>query len=253
MKRLLPFLLFPMLALVSCAGQQEALRPDRAEQIVTHEVRYGESWESIAGDFYGDGSRAAALASYNGGDPQRPPEPGSGIRIPLTGKDIRTLESKLEAADLYNEGLDLASSGNYAGAVERFRIALERDPRFADASFNLAVTYQKLGLHDKASTVLESLVMRHPENPDYLFALGHSYFRTGAFDRAEKSFLGALSIDPDHLKSLFALATVYEREGKIEEARNRFAEYIIRDSGGEWAEEARSRLERLNKTREGER
>jgi Tfp pilus assembly protein PilF len=137
--------------------------------------------------------------------------------------------------------------------VERFRIALERDPRFADASFNLAVTYQKLGLHDKASTVLESLVMRHPENPDYLFALGHSYFRTGAFDRAEKSFLGALSIDPDHLKSLFALATVYEREGKIEEARNRFAEYIIRDSGGEWAEEARSRLERLNKTREGER
>jgi tetratricopeptide (TPR) repeat protein len=242
-----PILLF---LLASCAGQQEVLRPDRADQIVTHEARYGETWESIATDFYGDGSRAGALALYNGADPERPPEPGSGVRIPLTGRDIRTLGSKLDAAESNNQGLDLASRGDYAGAVERFRSALERDPGFTDASYNLAVTYQKLGLHEKASTVLENLVLRHPNNADYYFALGHSYFRTESLDRAEKSFLKALSIDPDHLKSLFSLATVYEKEGKIEEARVRLAEYIVRDPEGEWAEEARSRLERLNRALE---
>jgi tetratricopeptide (TPR) repeat protein len=250
MKLSLSFLPILLLLFVSCAGQQEALRPDRADQIVTHEARYGETWESISEDFYGDGSRADALAVYNGTDPGNPPEPGSGVRIPLTGRDIRTLESRLEAAESNNEGLDLASRGDYAGAVERFRSAIERDPAFTDASYNLAVTYQKLGLHDKASTVLENIVLRHPNNPDYLFALGHSCFRTGSLERAENSFLAALSIDPDHLKSLFALATVYEKEGKIEEARVRLAEYIVRDPEGEWSEEARSRLERLNRALE---
>jgi tetratricopeptide (TPR) repeat protein len=247
---LLSLLLF---LLASCAGRKELLRPDRAEQIVTHEARYGETWESIATDFYGDDERAEALARYNGADPLAPPEPGVGVRIPLSRGDVRSLRSRLDAVEIYNEGLDLATQGDYAGAVERFRDALERDSGFADASFNLAVTYRKLGLHDKAATVLEDLVMRNPGNPEYLFALGHARFSSGGLAAAEKSFGEALSVDPGHLKSLFALATVLEREGKIEKARDRFVEYLIRDPEGEWAAEARSRVERLNRALEEER
>ena len=253
MKRIclvLPLFLF---VLVSCAGRKDMIRPERADQIVTHEARYGETWESIAGDFYGDGSRAEALARYNESDPLAPPEPGEGVRIPLSKGDVRSLRSKLDAVEIYNEGLDLASQGDYAGAVERFRNALDRDSGFADASFNLAVTYRKLGLHDRAATVLENLVTRHPENPDYLFALGHARFSSGELGVAEMCFHEALSIDPGHLKSLFALATALEKEGKIEKARDRLVEYLIRDPDGEWAAEARSRVERLNRVLEEER
>ncbi len=247
-------LLLPiLLVLASCAGHKDVLRPERAEQIVTHEARYGETWESIATDFYGDGERAEALALYNGADPLTPPEPGTGVRIPLSRGDVRSLRSRLDTVEIYNEGLDLAAQGDYAGAVERFRGALERDPGFADASFNLAVTYRKLGLHDKAATVLEDLVMRHPKNPEYIFALGHARFSSGGLAAAEKSFLEALSIDPGHLKSLFALAAVLEKEGKMEKARDRFVEYLIRDPEGAWAAEARSRVERLNRELEEER
>jgi tetratricopeptide (TPR) repeat protein len=251
MKRISLLLLLSVL--VSCAGQKDVLRPGRAEQIVTHEARYGETWESIANDFYGDGERAEALACYNGSDPLVQPEPGEGVRIPLSKGDVRSLRSRLDAVEIYNDGLDLASGGDYAGAVERFRGALERDPDFADASFNLAVTYRKLGLHERAATVLENLVTRNPDNPEYLFALGHARFSSGELGAAEKDFLEALSADPGHLKSLFALAAVLEKEGKIEKARDRFVEYLIRDPKGEWAAEARSRVERLNRALEEER
>ena len=246
-------LLIVLLFIGSCAGQKDALRPGRAEQIVTHEARYGETWASIASDFYGDEERAEALARYNGSAPEMPPEPGKGVRIPLTRGDVRSLRSRLDAVEIYNEGLDLASGGDYAGAVEQFRIALERDPDFPDAAFNLAVTYRKLGLHDRAATVLEDLVTRYPNNPDYLFALGHARFSTGDFAAAERSFLDALKVEPGHLKSLFALATVLEKQDEIEKARDRLVEYLIRDPDGEWAEEARNRVERLNRVLEDDR
>jgi len=252
MKRMV---LLPMLLalVVSCAGRKDVIRPERAEQIVTHEARYGETWESISKDFYGDEERAGALARYNGFDPLEPPRPGEGVRIPLSSGDVRSLRSRLDAVEIYNEGLDLASQGDYAGAVERFRGALERDAEFADASFNLAVTYRKLGLYERAATVLEDLVIRHPKNPEYLFALGHARFGSGELDAAEKRFLEALSADPGHLKSLFALAAVLERKGELEKARDRFVEYLVRDPEGEWASEARSRVETLNRELEGKR
>jgi tetratricopeptide (TPR) repeat protein len=238
-----------LLLAASCAGRKDALRPERADQIITHQVQYGETWVSIAEDFYGDESRSGDLAAYNGGDPDQQPEPGSGVRIPLQKADVRKLRSKLDAADVYNEGLDLVSSGDYAGAIEMFRSALELDPGLGEASFNLAVTYQKLGLHERAATVLEDLVTRQPENPEYLFALGNARFHSGDLEGAEEAFLSALEIDPNHLKALFSLAVVYEKRGDLERAANRLAEYIVREPDGEWSAEARDRLQRINEAR----
>lgn len=253
MRRSAVLLALILLLAASCAGRKDTLRPERADQIITHQVQYSETWVTIAEDFYGDDSRAGDLALYNGGDPERPPEPGSGVRIPLMRADVRRLRSKLDAADIYNEGLDLVSSGDYASAIDKFRSALEMDPGLREASFNLAVTFQKLGLHERASTVLEGLVTREPGNPDYLFALGHANFHVGNLQGAEGAFLDALEIDPNHLKALFSLATVYEKMGELEKAANRLTEYIIREPDGEWSAEARERLERVNRAREEKR
>ena len=70
-----------LLLAVSCAGRKETLRPERAEQIITHQVQYGETWVTIAEDFYGDDSRAGDLALYNGVDQERLPEPGGGTSL----------------------------------------------------------------------------------------------------------------------------------------------------------------------------
>ncbi|MCK4236365.1 MAG: tetratricopeptide repeat protein, partial [Candidatus Krumholzibacteria bacterium] len=119
------------------------------------------------------------------------------------------------------------------------------DPIFSDASFNLAVTYQKLGLHRNAAAVLEDLMSRFPDNPGYLFALGHSLYHIGDLGGARETFSDVLSIDPGHLKALFSLAVVCEKMGREDEARRMWVEYLELDPKGEWAVEARSHLESL--------
>jgi tetratricopeptide (TPR) repeat protein len=234
-------------AIASCGGGGKNVGTGIPAGTVTHKVVPGESWASISEDYYGSASRAEALADFNGADHSAPPPAGKGIRIPLSPGDLDKLESRLDAAAVYNEGLDLAVSGDYAGAVERFREALEKDPGLREASFNLAVTYQKLGLQSNAETVLEDLVMKEPGNARYYFALGNSRFYQGDYNQAAKTFLQALDADPGHLQSLYSLAVCQEKMGDESKAKETWRRYLELDSGSEWAAAARARLEALEK------
>jgi tetratricopeptide (TPR) repeat protein len=210
--------------------------------MVTHKVVPGESWESISLDFYGSSSNSGALARFNGMDPSDPPRAGTGIRVPLSAGDLDRLDARLDAAAVYNEGLDLAASGDFASAIKRFQAALEEDPQFLDASFNLAVTYQKLGLHSDAEAVLEDLVAGAPGNADYCFALGSARFYQKEYDKAAKAFRMALDADPYHLKSTYSLAMSYERMGEESKASRMWRRYLELDPDSEWADEARAHL-----------
>ena len=225
-------------AMVSCGGGGRSVSTEEPARVVTHKVIPGESWVSISEDFYGTGTRAGALAQFNGEDAASPPPPGKGVRI---------LDSRLGAATIYNKGLDLAVMGDYAGAVENFREALREDPDFHEASFNLAVTYQKLGLHSNAETVLDDLVMKKPGNAGYYFALGNSRFHQDHYSDAARAFRRALDIDPGHLPSLYSLAVSQEKMGRESKAEDSWRRYLELDPDSEWADEARARLGALEK------
>jgi tetratricopeptide (TPR) repeat protein len=235
--------------LAGCAGKRGISPPKDIERVITHSVNSGETWESIAVDFYGNPERAEQLALYNGSDPQSALETGAGVRIPLTSRDLRELGDRLDAVAVYNHGLDLAAAGNYARAVEEFQKALEIDPLLSDASFNLAVTYQKLGLHSNAITLLEQLTARYPRIAPYEFALGHSYFHTGEFGAARDAFEAAYEADPEHHKSLFSLAVACEKTGELDRAIDLWQQYLERFPESERAESARFRLGALLDTR----
>ena len=234
-------------AMASCGGGRKSVSTGDTARIVTHKVIPGESWASISEDFYGSAVRAEALAQFNGMDPDASPPAGKGIRIPLSPEDLDILDSRLDAALIYNEGLDLAAMGDYAGAVEKFRDALSEDSDLHEASFNMAVTYQKLGLHSNAETVLEDLVMKEPGNAEYYFALGNSRFHQGHYSNAARAFRRALDDDPGHLPSLYSLAVSQEKMGEKSNAKGTWRKYLELDSDSEWADEARTRLGALEK------
>ena len=249
MKRIRTAILLLILAaaMASCGGGGKKVSTGEPARIVTHKVIPGESWASISEDFYGSGVRAEAIAQFNGADLTASPPAGKGIRIPLSPGDLDILDSRLDAASIYNEGLDLAVLGDYAGAVEKFREALKEDPDLHEASFNLAVTYQKLGLHSNAETVLEDLVMRERGNAEYYFALGNSRFHQGHYSKAARAFRRALDDDPGHLPSLYSLAVSQEKMGEKSKAKGTWRKYLELDSDSEWADEARTRLGTLEK------
>ena len=249
MNRLFAFVLLVILAaaMVSCGGGGKSVSTGKPASTVTHKVVPGESWASISEDFYGSADRAEALANFNRADLSAQPPSGKGIRIPLSPDDLDMLDSRLDAASIYNEGLDLAAKGDYAGAVDKFREALDEDSDLLEASFNLAVTYQKLGLHSNAETVLEDLVTKEPGNAEYYFALGNARFYQGNYSNAARAFRWALDADPGHLRALYSLAVSQEKMGDESKAKGTWRKYLELDPDSEWADEARARLGTLEK------
>jgi tetratricopeptide (TPR) repeat protein len=238
-------LIAALAVLAGCGGTRGVQQPGDIERVVTHSVRYGETWETIAEEFYGSAERADELAAFNGGVPETPLESGSGVRIPLTSRDLETLAERLDAAKANNRGLDLAGAGNFAEAVKEFQKALDTDPRFTDASYNLAVTYQKLGLYRNAETVFEGLAIRYPGNAAYRYGLGAARFRGGDYRRAREAFETALDIDPWYEEAHYSLAVTCEKLGDRETSKLLWREFLERFPGSDRAELARSRLDAL--------
>ncbi len=244
--------LFSCAALVSCAAERPAPRArEPVEQVVTHRVAQGESWRSIARDFYGDEDRAAALAGDNGMDAAVEPRAGSAVRVFLGARDAKRVANRLDAAREYNAGLDLAAEGNYAAAIGRFEESIKLDPDLVDASYNLAIAYQRLAYHKKAASILRDLVSVAPGNVAYRYALGASLLGAGDLDGAENAFLAALAVEPSHRKSIFSLAVVFEKRGAVEQAQERFRQYLSLDPRGEWADSARAHLKDLERLGRG--
>jgi tetratricopeptide (TPR) repeat protein len=233
----------------SCAGERpSSMVREPVEQVVTHRVAQGESWRSIARDFYGDENRAAALARDNGMEAAVEPRAGSAVRVFLSEREAKRVANRLDAAREYNAGLDLAAEGNCAAAIGRFEESIKLDPGLVDASYNLAIAYEKLAFHKKAASILEDLVSIAPGNVTYRYALGAALLGAGDLEGAEKAFLAILAAEPSHRKSLFSLAVVYEKRGAVEQAKDGFRRYLSLDSDGEWADSARAHLKALERS-----
>ena len=249
MRFVLRMILLSCAVWLSCAGERPAQRArSPVEQVVTHRVEQGETWRTIARDFYGDEDRAADLARDNGMDASAGPRAGSAVRVFLSERDVKRMRSRLDAAREYNAGLDLAAAGNYAAAVGRFEESIKLDPDLADASYNLALAYARLAYHKKAASILEDLVSVDPRNVPYRYALGVSLFGAGDLKGAEEAFLAVLAAEPSHRKALFSLAVAQEKRGAVERAADAFRRYLAIDSDGEWADAARTHLDALERS-----
>lgn len=231
----------------SCAVRRVPLEEKDVKRVITHVAAEGESWRSIAYDYYGERDRGGELAVYNGFGKSEKLRPGTGIKIPLSSRDLKSIRGSEEALSLYNGGLEQLNENNFAEAVDSFRRAIKMDPDLYDAYLNLAVTYQRMSLHEKAVVILKDLIVLNDSSPEYFYALGNSYYYTDKYGSAEKAFRRALRLEPEHLKSLFSLGILYEKWGDTENAFETWKRYLELDSGSAWSAKARSHLNSIRK------
>lgn len=228
--------------LAGCSSRTR--KPVEGEKVLTHVVSEGETLEDIADDYYGDPDRADDIRKFNLMKSDDVEE-GEVVRVYMNPEDMEALGRRRRARIPYNEALQQVARGSYLDATTKFREAVELDPDFAEARYNLGVAYQKLDAHDKAIEQFELAIDLRHKNPDYYYALGNSFFHLGEYGRAVAAFRRVLDLDPGHLKAQFSLAVSLENSGKPKRAAREWRRYLELDGDSEWADRARAHLAEL--------
>lgn len=89
-----------------------------------------------------------------------------------------------EGAMHYNEGLDFYSKGEYAKAINSFKIATQKDPDFVDAYYNLGSLYEYLKSYQSAIACFSKINQLNPSDSETIVKLAELYYRVGNYDRA---------------------------------------------------------------------
>jgi len=95
-------------------------------------------------------------------------------------------EKHADANVHFEEGLKLQEAGNYKGASEKYKRAVQTDATYAEAWSNLGYTYRKQGSFKKAVKAYKKAIKLSPNLAEAHEYLGEAYAEMGNFDLAEK-------------------------------------------------------------------
>lgn len=142
-----------------------------------------------------------------------------------------TDDSGENASVFFSTGLVLNRLGDKSGAVYSYKKALELQPNFYEASFNLGNLYLALKRYNFAIATLEKNIYMAGgvKRSQSLNSLGKAYLRVGNYNQAETSFQESINLQPSSLKPRFGLANLYLESGKLKESEKILNEILKLD------------------------
>jgi tetratricopeptide (TPR) repeat protein len=116
-------------------------------------------------------------------------------------------------------------------AAEHFEqaVAIKRDA--VDALFQLGMTYNDLGLYEKAGAIFSRALQYSPTDSALYYQLGMVAANRGYSREAEGYYLEGLRINPDHVLIQIALGRLYLSTNQVQSAIRVFREATQRDPG----------------------
>jgi tetratricopeptide (TPR) repeat protein len=127
-------------------------------------------------------------------------------------------QERIKAIELANRGADSFKNNLYDAAEKDLKQAIQTDPTYEIAYYNLGKVFQKQRKWDKAAEAFEQAVQHKPDNANYSYDLGESYFELKKLDLAEKAFKTASSTDPKLFKAWWRLGWVLKLLDRPKEA-----------------------------------
>jgi tetratricopeptide (TPR) repeat protein len=116
-------------------------------------------------------------------------------------------------------GVGYEDEKRFADAQKAFEHALEADPKFADAEYQLGTLVSLNGNSAVAMEHFERAVQMNPNHSLALGKLGNLYLQSGQFEKAREALLKAESVDPNNRETEYGLALAYSKLGNREEAK----------------------------------
>lgn len=186
---------------------------------------------------------------------------------------------------LNTEGQNLLQQGNYNGAIVHFKNALEKDPNFTEARFNLGLAYVETGKLDQAERefqkvqlqnphddrvgfqlarianfqnkpavavpLLDEYLAKHPDDAAAIEQLAFSATISGDPAAARRHLERALALEPDRVSARLALIHNFMTQGDRGNARQAIEELLAKDPESRPALHALAQLEAQERDPEG--
>ena len=148
-----------------------------------------------------------------------------------------------DAVQWFEFGCKLDSDRDtYGEAIEAYRLAIEADPRFADAHCNLGSVYFNQGRRDPARDCFERALGFEPGHLEANLNAAALFEEDGADEAALHHYKVALESDPLYADTHVSLALLYEKLSLPRRGRKHWRRYLQLDPGGAWGDIARRRL-----------
>ncbi|MDZ7261824.1 MAG: tetratricopeptide repeat protein, partial [candidate division KSB1 bacterium] len=137
-----------------------------------------------------------------------------------------------KASDWFQKG---AQASDLDQQIACYQKAIELDPSYTEAYYNLGFAYERKGQLDKALQSFGRALLSRPNKLDselrlkIVYELGIIYKKSGRYEEARESLSGALNLaskDETKIDILFQLGQVNVRLGAYDEAINQFKEAL---------------------------
>lgn len=128
-----------------------------------------------------------------------------------------------KADEAMTAGTEFMHAGDYAKALEQFKVAADIDTENEEVFFNLGFAHSRLGNEEEAVAAYQKTIEIFPDYGEAHNNLGNLFLKQKSFSKAIEHFKSALEIDPDHAAAHNNLGTALSRQSKISEAVPHFA------------------------------
>ena len=134
-------------------------------------------------------------------------------------------ENERSAQDWLLLGNLMDESGEKNNAIFMYQKAINTDPKYYKAYYNLANIYLGEERYNMAITNYKSAIKYNKTNPYVYYNLGCAYLKQGKIRDAKTAFLKAVEIKNDISELQYNLAYVYKELGNIKTAQTYLDNY----------------------------
>jgi len=141
-------------------------------------------------------------------------------------KSSRRKEWLASAEGLYYTGLLHLWTEDFEKALIYFQKAVEKDPNYADAYFQIGYCYGQLKQYNDAIKAYKQAIRIKPDYAEAHYSLGVAYGSLGRWSEAIESLKQAIRIKPDYAAAHYNLGVAYGSLGRWSEAIESFKQAI---------------------------
>jgi tetratricopeptide (TPR) repeat protein len=130
------------------------------------------------------------------------------------------------ADDYIRKGKTYSDQGQHEKAIIEYKKAVEINPKYALAYYNLGCAYRELGETDKGIDNLTTAIKCYEKYPQAYYSRGLSYYDIGKYEAAINDFSKAIEYDSNFYVAYCFRAVVYTKIGDTTKAISDYTKAI---------------------------